>query len=249
MKDFISKEEITKHLHTDSIPVYVFDETDSTNRFAKVLTDDIALVVANSQSSGRGRLNRQFYSPKGSGVYFSLKVNVPDLYSNVPFITTLAAVSVHKAIKKLYNITCGIKWVNDIYIGSKKVAGILCECCDESHAVIGIGINCYPAPMPEELKMVATHLTDYPSLITRNELICEIVNNIFKALSHLPDASFMEYYKEHSIVIGKKVLCIQGDNSFSAIATDIDPLGGLIVKTDDGFKTLSTGEITIRFTD
>ncbi|MBQ3110785.1 MAG: biotin--[Clostridia bacterium] len=249
MKDIISKEKILKQLCTDNIPVYVFDELDSTNRFAKALTDDIALVVANSQSSGRGRLNRSFYSPKDAGIYMSLKIKVSDLYQNVPFITTLCAVAVHKAIDKLYNIDCGIKWVNDIYIGNKKVSGILCEVCDDYHVVIGIGINFYPSSLPEDIRDIATHLTDYPSTVTRCELIAAIFENIYALIQSLPDTSFMDYYKSHSCVLGKKVLCIQGDSSFFAVATDIDSSGGLIVKTPDGLKTLSTGEVTLRITD
>ncbi|MBQ8540144.1 MAG: biotin--[Clostridia bacterium] len=249
MEHIISEKEIKKHLDDGALPVYVFDCIDSTNRFAKTLTEDFALVVADCQMNGRGRLNRSFHSPKGTGIYMSLKVRINDLYSNVPFLTTLCAVCVHKAIKRLFGFDCGIKWVNDIYIGNKKVSGILCEACDDSHAVIGIGINFYPSVLPEELKGVATHLTEHGSTVTREQLSALICNNILKAVKALPDTASMEYYKKHSIVIGKKVLCIQGDNSFSAIATDIDPFGALVVETADGLRKLSTGEITLRFTD
>lgn len=248
MCDILSKEEIKKHLQF-TLPIFVFDEIDSTNSFAKNLTEDFSLVVADSQIRGRGRLNRSFFSPKGLGIYLSLKVKVSDLYQNVPFITTLAATCVHKAVKKLFNIDCGIKWVNDIYIGNKKLSGILCEIADASHAVIGIGINFYPSSLPDDLKPIATHLTTYPSTVTRNELIGEIVNNLLASISELPKASFMEYYKAHSCVIGKKVLCIQGNCSFTATAVDITPFGGLVVKTAEGLKTLSSGEVSLRFTD
>lgn len=248
MYDILSKTEIEKHLNFP-VPIFVFDEIDSTNTFAKTLTHDFALVVADLQTQGRGRLNRTFFSPKGSGIYLSLKIKVSDLYSAVPFITTLAAVSVHKAIKKLFSINCGIKWVNDIYIGNKKLAGILCEIADASHAVIGVGINFYPSDFPDDLKQIATHLTAYPSAVTRNELIGEIINNLLQLVEALPDSSFMEYYKAHSIVIGKKVLCIQGNSSFEATAVDIDTSGGLIVKTAAFTQTLSSGEVSLRLTD
>ena len=249
MSDVISKEEITKWLHNDTIPLYVFDEIDSTNLFAKSLTEDFALVVSNSQSLGRGRLNRSFYSPKDKGIYMSLKVKVDDLYNRVPFVTTLCAVAVHEAIEKLFSRGSAIKWVNDIYIGRKKVAGILCEACDASHAVIGIGINFYPASLPEDLEHIATHLTNSRAEFSRSDLICEICTNILNLINKLPDTSFMEYYKANSCVLGKEVLCVQGDSSFLAVATGIDECGGLIVETCEGTKTLSSGEVTIRFTD
>lgn len=246
--DLIIQEKIAKHIqHT--LPLYVFDQIDSTNRFAKTVCDDYALIVADKQSAGRGRLGRAFFSPSGAGVYMSLKAKIDDLYKNVPFITTLASVAVHKAIKALYNIDCGIKWVNDIYIGTKKVAGILCEVCDDTHAIIGIGINVYPSSLPDELKSIATHLTQSPTAVTRNRLIAMVADNLLQLISSLPDTSFMAYYKENSIVIGKNVLCTSPGFSFEAKAIDIDNHGGLVVETFDGTKTLSSGEITIRFTD
>jgi hypothetical protein len=69
MGDIISKKEILSQLHGDTIPVYIFDEIDSTNRFAKTLNDDFALVISDTQSMGRGRLGRSFHSPKGVGIY------------------------------------------------------------------------------------------------------------------------------------------------------------------------------------
>ncbi len=244
----LNSAEIKKYVAKIPLPIYVFDKIDSTNNFAKTLSDDFALVVADSQTGGRGRLGREFFSPRGTGVYMSCKVNIPSLYENVPFITTLAAVAVHKAIAKLYNIDCSIKWVNDIYIGNKKVSGILCEACDERCAVIGIGINFSEAPLPENLKSIATHLPQNPS-VTRAMLIGEVTNNLCTLISHLPDTSFMDYYKSHSCVIGKNVLCTRGNESFSGLCTGISPQGALIVKTECGTLTLSSGEITLRFTD
>lgn len=244
----LNSAEIQKHLSQNPLPIYTFDAIGSTNTFAKTLSDDFALVVADSQTGGRGRLGREFFSPKGTGIYMSYKANIPYLYDNVPFITTLASVAVHKAISTLYDIDCSIKWVNDIYMGNKKVSGILCEVCDESHVVIGIGINFNITPFPEDLKSIATHLPPNPS-VTRAILIGEVTNNLFKLISHLPGTSFMEYYRSHSCVIGKNVLCTLGSESFFGFCTGISPEGALIVETERGTLTLSSGEITLRFTD
>lgn len=249
MYDIISKQEIIKNITKTSPVVYVFDSIDSTNRFAKSLTDEFALVVANSQTHGRGRLDRVFFSPADSGIYMSLKVPVQSLYSFVPFITTLSAVGVHRAVNELLGINLSVKWVNDLYKDGKKVAGILCEVCDDSHVVIGIGINFYASSVPKELEDIATHITDCAVQVTRSELIGAICDNISSMIFALPDTSFMDYYKQHSCVIGKKVKCIQSDSFFVATALDIDSNGALVVLADDGIKTLSSGEISIRFTD
>lgn len=248
MKDVISQKAITEHMK-NALPVYAFDSIDSTNQFARTLSEDCALVVADTQHSGRGRMGRRFFSPKGTGVYLSLKINVPDLYKNVPFISTLASVAVHKAINSLYCVSCGIKWVNDIYIGTKKVAGILCEAPDCDHAIIGIGVNVYPSTFPEELKSSVTYLTEHGSSVTRNMLISEITDNLISLLKALPDTSFIDYYKIHSIVIGENIVCITPEGTFTGIATGITDECALIVQSPDGIRTLSTGEVSIRFTD
>lgn len=246
--DLILQQDIIRHM-TNSLPMYVLEETDSTNQFAKTVSEDCALIVADGQNAGKGRMGRTFFSPKGAGVYLSLKAEIPHLYENIPFISTLASVAVHKAIKALYNIDCSIKWVNDIYLGTKKVAGILSEVQDDTHVIIGIGINVYPSALDENLKAIATYLTEYETSVTRNKLIAEVADNLLSLLTRLPDTSFMEYYKAHSMVIGKSILCIQPDKTFPAKAIHITDEGFLVVEASDGIHTLSTGEISIRLTN
>lgn len=247
MYDTISENGIRAYLnHSPCLPVYIFDTIDSTNRLAKEITDDCALIVSDTQTQGRGRLGRDFFSPKGSGIYMSLKVNIPSLYQNVPFITTLSAVAVHKAIKSVCNIDTQIKWVNDIYFKNKKTAGILCSVADDTHAVIGVGINFTAFPMPPELTDIAVSLFDTDPKATRNELIGTVTDNILSLLSLLPDTSFMEYYKAHSLVLGKNITCITQAKTFDAVALDIDNQGGLVVKSENDVITLRTGEISVR---
>lgn len=243
----VSEEEIKKHLKL-SIPVYVFEEIGSTNTFAKGLKDNCALVVADSQTNGKGRMGRAFYSPKGTGIYLSLVAPVADLYTSVPFITTAASVAVHRAISDL-GIKTEIKWVNDIYLNNKKLAGILCETADSSRVVIGIGINFAPSPMPDELKSSVAFLFESEPRVTKSELIALVTNNLLTLLADLKNTDFITYYKAHSCVLGKKVLCIQASSAFMAEAIDIDSHGGLIVRTENGTQTLRTGEVSIRFTD
>ncbi len=244
MYDTLSKAEIIKHM-TKPIPVYYFDSIDSTNSFAKTLTEDFALVVANCQNLGRGRLGRSFHSPQG-GIYFSLVASVSDLYQNVPFITTAASVAVIKAIKALYNVETSIKWVNDVYLEGKKIAGILCEVADASRVVIGIGINFYKTALPKEIEHTATYLFETEAPHNRNRFVSLITDNLLSILSNPEDKSFMEYYKAHSLVIGKAVICTRGNESFEAKAVDIDSDGALVVETPQGIQRLNSGEISIK---
>ena len=106
------------------------EETDSTNRVAKELARQGAkhgtAVLARRQSAGRGRMERRFFSPEG-GLYLSviLRPDIPP--EDLPLMTPMAATAVWRAVEKLTGICLGIKWVNDLYLGDKKVCGILCE--------------------------------------------------------------------------------------------------------------------------
>ena len=172
-------------------------------------------------------------------------------------ITTATSVAVAKAIEKVTTIKTGIKWVNDIYINEKKVAGILTEAVTDFESgkiecvIVGIGIN-FSTPKnsyPEEIKNIAASLyEDKPSDITRNQLAAEIINQVLCSFKNMKTKKFIEEYKEKSIVIGKDIYILSNSNKTKAKAIDIDEYGGLIVLTEDGIvKTLNSGEITIRF--
>lgn len=222
--------------------IYTFDAIDSTNLFAKTLTDDFALVVSNSQTNGRGRLGRDFISPPDTGIYMSILYKVEDMYRNIPYITTAVSVAVHKAISETASIKTGIKWVNDIYLGDKKVCGILCESADFERAVIGIGLNLLPNSLPP----IATSLFKKTVPFRREDLIVAITKNLAEIFSLFPDSSFLNYYREHSIVLGKEISYTENGVTRFGKAVDIDSCGGLVVSTQAGHTTLSTGEISIR---
>ena len=104
---------------------------DSTNNEAKRMTAngfrENALIVANEQTKGRGRLGREFYSPKNTGIYMSFLLSTDVKISDAVQITTATAVAVVRAIESLTDLRPMIKWVNDVYLGNKKVCGILTE--------------------------------------------------------------------------------------------------------------------------
>lgn len=141
-----------------------------------------AIIVAESQSAGRGRLGRTFYSPSKTGIYISM-IYAPEKGISEPAkLTAFSAVAVCRAIKKLYNANPAIKWINDIFMGGKKVSGILTEgimnfeTARIESAVIGIGINISDNPdkMPEDVKKIAGSIT---SNLTAPLVSKEIIDN------------------------------------------------------------------------
>lgn len=184
----------------------------------------------------------------------------PDVQSSdVIYLTTAASVAVVRAIQKLTGIETGIKWVNDIYKNEKKLCGILSEAVTDCESgqidcvVVGIGINFSidTKTIPEELRNIVTALYEEDKEdskgITRNQLIAEVVNQMLSLCKELSSHSFLTEYKAHSILLGKEIDVIDGENQKRAKAVDIDEQGGLVVEYLDGKRqVLHTGEVTIR---
>ena len=228
------------------IEVIFYPSIDSTNTEAKrLLASKKAapfLVIANEQTGGRGRQGKSFYSPKDTGIYMSLVL--PLKAENTTLITAAAAVAVCQAIESLSDKSPEIKWVNDVYIGNKKVCGILCETVFDgselSPVIIGIGLNVSTSSFPKELEIAGSLNAD----IERETLISEIAKRLIALCEK--EADFLNYYRNHSCVIGKEITYIKNGVFVFASAIDIDESGALIVKNETGELTaLSGGEISV----
>ena len=234
-----------------------YDNVDSTNTLLKSRAkhgENEGLVIwADSQSEGRGRLGRSFYSPD-SGLYFSLLLK-PDISpSKTLYITAAAAVAVCRAIQKTAGISADIKWVNDIFSDGKKVCGILAEGASKneselSFVVLGIGVNIYSSEFPDELRDIAgCILKEKPSEDFRKKLLYAILEEFADIYSTLETADFADEYRKHSFIIGKKVYAVKGDNRCAVEVVGIDDEFRLIVKDENGEKfALTSGEVSIRF--
>jgi len=260
IQEKISPQEIKKHLHTSKIgaDIYVFDKIESTNNYAKKLAigseNHGSVIIAETQTAGRGRLGRSFFSPHGSGVYMSIVLR-PELDINKTLlITTMAAVALCRAIDNICDVNTQIKWVNDIYINNKKLCGILAESVvdptnGDRVVILGIGVNVTTKAFSDDIKDIATALCEHTSKqINRNELIAAILNELEIIYDNILSVDFIEEYKKRSCVIGKEVFLIRGDEKCKAFVLDIDTDGALIIKNENGeTEHINTGEISIRF--
>jgi BirA family biotin operon repressor/biotin-[acetyl-CoA-carboxylase] ligase len=233
------------------------DEVNSTNTLAKKLAlegqGDKTVVIARSQSGGLGRNGRSFLSDKTSGTYISMILR-PKVDPSIALrVTSAAAVATRRAIKEVFNIDTKIKWVNDLYLGEHKVAGILTESASGlengriESIVVGIGVNVYPPKggFPQELEGVATSLQ--PTQGDRNSFIASLIIHLKEVVESLDEASFMKEYREHSLVVGRKVQVIQGENSYIARVLDISDEGSLVIEDhNQNRRTLHSGEISLR---
>lgn len=238
--------------------VHVFEEIGSTNDYATKLAMDnphleSALVVSNTQTSGRGRRGRNFYSPSNSGIYMSILLRPTLSLLETQLFTIAAAVSLQQIISETLGINTSIKWLNDLYLDQRKVAGILTEgeieleTSSYKHLVIGIGINLNDASfIPENIKDIYGSLSS-ENTIDRNELIAKIYERLMQTISTLPHGKsiLINQYKQSSIVIGKYItVSSYGDKVFRAI--DINEYGHLIVEDEHGLVSeLNSGEVSV----
>lgn len=237
--------------------VHEFLELDSTNNYLKKAAaeggPDGLVAIALSQTGGKGRLGRSFFSPE-SGLYMSMLLRRELPVSLAHLLTPMTAVAVAEALEETGSARAGIKWVNDIYIGGRKVCGILTETQISKsgqtldYAVIGIGVN-IKAPddgFPEDIKNRAGAAFVNPTPDTRDRLAANILKCISEHLAGLEARTFIPAYRERSILIGHEIVIVESQSVTPARVLGIDDDCRLIVETSEGIREIFTGEVSIK---
>ena len=229
-----------------------YPSIDSTNNQAKRLVSDGArrtmLIICDEQTNGRGRQGKSFYSPALTGIYMSFVTHPMAPLKNAVTATTAAAVAVCRAVERLTDKQPKIKWVNDVYLGDKKICGILTEAVTDfetqtvTSVIIGIGMNIKTIDFPADVENAASLNAN----VKRADLIAAITDELYK-INHSGYQDFISYYRSHSMIIGERIQFIQNNVVTPATALAIDEKGGLVVETEKGERlTLRSGEISIR---
>lgn len=259
--DILSSYSIKQHLKNPHLDISVFSSVTSTNTILKEMAEQGAkegtVIIAEEQTAGRGRTGKQFYSPKGTGIYISILLR-PDIPAEESlFLTTSAAVATARAIEDVSDKRALIKWVNDIYLEDKKNCGILTEGAFNvetgklDYAIVGIGINvCIPdGGFPDNIKDIATAIFDKQtdSINKRSILIANLLDYFMEYYKDFKSKSYVKEYIERSMIIGKTITVIEGSKTSVAKAIDIDKNCRLKVQFEDGTtKWLSSGEVSTK---
>ena len=252
----LSKEKIIdelKKIGVDPPKILFYESTDSTNTRAKEYAKENpennspVIFIADGQTAGRGRRGRSFVSKSGAGIYISI-LTYPNVQAvDATAVTARAAVSLAHAIESLCKCDIKLKWVNDLYLGGKKIAGILTEGeLDKNgkiaYQVVGMGINVYKNAISDEISDIATSVEgETDAKIDRSKLVAAIIKNML-----LNNGDFYAKYRERSFIIGKKVTVIKLSESYEARVIDIDSDFSLIIDRDGKQERLFTGEISLK---
>lgn len=251
----LTKSKIEEELNNIGIKppkIIFYDEIDSTNTRAKEYgkehkNGDTVVFIADSQTAGRGRRGRSFVSNKGAGIYISILTYPKDQGFDATSATAKAAVSLARAVEGVSDCDVKIKWVNDLYLGGKKLAGILTEGeMDESgkiaYQVVGMGINVYKNAISEEIKDIATSIEHERNVAPNRSLLAA---NIIKEFL-CNDKDYYAEFKSRSLIIGKNVKVIKLSENYDAKVIDINPDFSLSIESNGNTEKLFTGEISIK---
>lgn len=243
--------EIRKGLHTRVFGkqgIAYFRQTDSTNLRAKELAEGHApegtLVVAEKQTSGRGRKGRSWFSPAGDGIYASLILRPAMSANQAPGITLMTAVAVAETLLSLTQLPARIKWPNDILVNGKKIAGILTEISVKmdsiAYVVVGVGVNVNTPPhrFPQEIKGKATSiLVESGKPFPRADIIRAFLKCYETHYEMLRESGFkpiIKRWKELTDVIGQRVTVDVIGKQYCGKVIDVDDAGVLIVEDSHG---------------
>jgi BirA family biotin operon repressor/biotin-[acetyl-CoA-carboxylase] ligase len=261
--DILTFEEIKDLLSTKYIGknIIYYDSVGSTNSIAKELAEKGqehgTVIISEEQTTGRGRLGRNWVSPKFKGIWMSIILRPNIITENISQITLLGAAAVQKAIMNM-GIKTSIKWPNDIVLRSKKVCGILTEMSGEidhiNYIVMGVGINVNLSEkdIPWELKEVATSLKLGSGQYVDRKILVSNVLNVFEKLYSDFECNgnikeTIEICRKNSMLIGREIQLINRGKVTIAKAIDISDSGQLVVENQKGsLEYIVSGEVSIR---
>lgn len=261
--DILSTQAIAQHMASTRRPwqLQVVQQTDSTNtrlkELAKAGAAEGILLAADRQTAGRGRLGRSFLSPAGSGIYLSLLLR-PDLpMARCTDLTVAAAVCTARALVQVCGLQTDIKWVNDLYVGGKKLCGILTEGAPDKngradYVVVGIGLNVGRLDCGSDHLLASTVTSLEEELghtVDRSKLIAAILCQFDRYYANMKEnhPAVLAEYRRRMFLIGKEVSLSNDPEKLPCLVLDVDQNAGLVVRTPTGSTlTLQSGEVSIR---
>jgi BirA family biotin operon repressor/biotin-[acetyl-CoA-carboxylase] ligase len=258
--DILVAGEVKQGLGTKTIgkEILHYAEIASTNTLAMDLAQkgavDGTVIIAETQTIGKGRLGRTWTSPRGN-LYVSIILRPSVPISKAPLITLMGAVAVASGIRRQCGVPAGIKWPNDILLSGKKVSGLLTEMSAEPdrirHIVLGIGVNVNMdsrALQPEVRRMSTTLAAATGRPVDRTALVRTLLAELdrwYHRFLH-DDANVLAAWKELNVTLGHRVAVSGGGAKLEGLAHGVDGEGRLILKLDDGtLRQVAAGDVTI----
>lgn len=267
--DILSQSEIESRLHTEWVgrTVCCYDEIDSTNTEAKRIAEGACgaqghgtVIVAEKQNAGRGRRGRDWNSPGGEGIFFTILLRPQMDPANASMLTLVKALAVVKGIARATGLEAAIKWPNDVVLNGRKIVGILTEMSAQidyvNHIVVGSGINVHQKGFPEELAPKATSLDiemkrlGKEKQIYRAAVLAAVLEEFeayYGTFMETQDLSALrEEYNALLVNCGREVRVLDPLGEFGGKALGINERGELLICCEGRTVKVSSGEVSVR---
>ena len=256
----LSALDVASHLKTQTVfDIRVLCSVDSTNsvarNFAREGAPEGTVVIAEEQTKGRGRRGHAFHSPAGSGLYLSIVLRPSIAPAQAHLLTCLAAVAVSRAADHVCGCETTIKWINDVYLGDRKVAGILTEGSSHAngarfeYAIVGMGVNVADPPdgWPDDVSNRAGSLgLDPLKCDVRGVLAAGILDEFWHLYEKLPEDTFHAEYRDRCFVLGNPLSISTEDGVLEGVAVDLDEDYRLVVALPEGgLRAFSSAEASV----
>lgn len=260
MPDPLTREMILAALGTSFVGRHIeaYATIESTNTravaWAQAGAPDGALVIAEEQTAGRGRLGRRWHAPPGSSLLLSLVLRPPLTPAQAQRATMLCASAAVEAIGAVAGLEVRLKWPNDLLIGGRKVGGVLtelgCVGSELAFVVVGMGLNVNldPTQIPEALTTPTSLLAERGAPVSRLDLLCALMRAIeTRYLALRQGWSPHQEWRGLLANLGQPVQVVAPSESITGVAEDVDADGALLVRTPDGaLRTVLVGDVTLR---
>lgn len=227
----------------DAMRLFIREEVDSTNDEVKRLgiagAADGMIVIADKQTAGRGRRGAAWVSPPGEALAFSLLVRPTEPMALWPRLALASGLAVAEALEA-HGVIAGIKWPNDVWVGGRKICGVLVEAAG-NFAIIGIGVNVNIAGFPEALADTATSLrleTGQP--LDRAEVLASILRRLDHRRHQIGAGypALLDAVRTRCVLTGKRIRLVAADGPREGFCEGIGPGGELLLSTPNGLEHL-----------
>ncbi|MBL7685391.1 MAG: biotin--[acetyl-CoA-carboxylase] ligase [Deltaproteobacteria bacterium] len=254
MAQFLDKNEIEGFLVHTPLKVEVYDELDSTNHFAlnrcKQKKTEASVIIADRQTAGRGRLKRVWESPANQNLYFSILIKPEVALNQWSSLTLISGIACYRVLKN-WIAELRLKWPNDLYVGDKKIGGILCEISENENKmlVIGVGINLLSKPedFSEAIRAQSTSLIlESKKSFTRNEIAGKLISEIWKCAQDFFKMGFELFrheWEDAAHMKGKKIKVCDAHLSYSGICRGLDEDGTLLIERSGILDRVIAGDV------
>lgn len=231
--------------------VIVKSQVTSTQEVAKQLhhVDTPVAILAEEQTNGHGKGQRNFYSPRESGLYLSVllpDVKTSEMAKSGLFTTGLANQLATILERYFPGKQLGVKWVNDILLDRKKISGILVEAQAEGQQlswIVGIGVNLSTKNFPSDIQQAVGSLSQ-DSSVNRNQLAADIINAVWQLRQDYQEGAFLAEYQRRLVLLGKQVTLQLANVQVTGIVKRVDHQGRLVIQSFDGTThAFSDGEV------